>query len=82
MERRAHTWEGYTPAGQRVIVGRRDHVWVVTCDDGEPVGHRLLDLALIEAVRNDGQAHWYGIEPGRWAGVIADVILSRWQAET
>jgi hypothetical protein len=73
-----HLWEGNTPAGQRVIVRREDNVWVVTCEDAEPTRHHLLDVALIEAVRSDVQAHWYGIEAGAWTRVVADVILSRW----
>jgi hypothetical protein len=81
-EVRVNSWNGYTPAGQRVTVERGEGEWVVTCDSDEGVRHRLLDLALIEAVRSDVQAHWQGVEPGQWTRVIADMIISTWQEET
>jgi hypothetical protein len=62
-----------------VIVKREDSAWVVICDGGEPVRHRLLDVALIEAVRSDVEVHWFGINPARWARKIADDIASPWR---
>jgi hypothetical protein len=72
-------WALETPAGQGVIVKRDDSAWVVICDGGEPVRHRLLDVALIEAVRSDVEVHWFGINPGRWASTTADDIASPWR---
>jgi hypothetical protein len=68
----------YTPGGQRVVVERHGDVWTVTCDDRDPVRHRLLDVALIEAIRDDVQAHWGRIEPGHWTRLISDTIVSSW----
>jgi hypothetical protein len=73
-------WAVETPAGQRVIVKREDSAWVVICDRGEPVRHRVLDVALIEAVRHEVEAHWFG-SPGRWASMTADDIASPWRNE-
>jgi hypothetical protein len=69
----------FTPAGQRLVVERDRDVWVVLCDDFEPTRHNNLDVALLTAVRADAEAHWGGIEPGRYTRLIADVIASSWQ---
>jgi hypothetical protein len=74
----ARSWTGYTPAGQLLVVERDRDTWVVTCDDHDPVRHGLLDVALINAVRGDVQAHWSGIEPARWTRLMADSIISSW----
>jgi hypothetical protein len=72
-------WTGYTPAGQHLAVQRRRDVWIVTCDDYEPVRHRLLDVALVEALRSDVELHWHGVDQATWTRLIADSILSSWQ---
>jgi hypothetical protein len=74
----ARRWTGSTPAGQLVVVEHDHDTWVVTCDDHDPVRHRLLDVALINAVRADVEAHWSGIEPARWTRLIADSIILSW----
>jgi len=68
----------YTPAGQRVVVDGNADVWVVACHDHLPVRHRALDVALIVAIGSDVEAHWGRIKPGRWARLIADVMLQSW----
>jgi organic radical activating enzyme len=62
-----------------VIVKRENSGWVVICEGGEPVRHRLLDVALIEAVRRDVEVHWSGSNPARWASRTADDIASPWR---
>jgi hypothetical protein len=74
----ARKWSGYTPAGHLLVVERDRDMWLVTRDGDKPVGHHLLDVALISAVRGDVQAHWNGIEPARWTRLIADSILLTW----
>ena len=76
---RARRWMGYTPGGERLLVEREHEAWVVTCDQGDPVRHRLLDLALIEAIRGQTRGR-SAIEPGEWARLIADSILTTWPA--
>jgi hypothetical protein len=74
-------WTGYTPAGQRVTVRRDGDAWAVSCVDGRALTAPSLRLALIDAVRGDVQAHWYGVDLYRWTAVVADTILSTWQNE-
>jgi hypothetical protein len=73
---RTPVWVGLTPAGQRVVVERERNQWVVRCDDSEAVRDSLLDVALIEAIRGDVDAHWLGIDPSMYARVVANSILS------
>jgi hypothetical protein len=75
---RPRCWAGYTPAGQRLVVERDEGAWVVTRDDQPPVRNVLLDVALVEALRNDVEAHWTGIDRATWTRLIADSILLRW----
>lgn len=70
------TWVGYTPAGQRLVVEHADEGWFVTCDARAPVRNELLDLALVEALRDDVEAHWSGIDRATWTRLIADSIVS------
>jgi hypothetical protein len=46
------------------------------CPDTEPVRHRLLDLALIEAIRSDVACDWHGVDQGRWTRLVADAIVN------
>jgi hypothetical protein len=73
---RAPVWAGFTPAGQRLVVKRELNEWMVRCDDTEAVRDRLLDVALVEAIAGDVEAHWLGIDPGRYARIVANSILS------
>jgi len=78
MHKNGHTWKGYTPAGQQLVVEREDEVWVVSCDARAPVQNALLDVALVEALRSDVEAPWRGINPAEWTRLIVDAILSSW----
>ena len=75
IDDRTPVWTGLTPAGQRLVVERERDEWVVRCDDSEETRGNLLDVALIEAIRSDVQAHWFGIDPGMYASVVANSIL-------
>jgi hypothetical protein len=57
-------------------VERERGEWVVRRDDSKVVRNARLDVALIEAIRSDGDAHWWGINPGRYARIVANSILS------
>ena len=46
-----------------------------------PLGIVLSSLALVVAIGSDVEAHWGGINPGRWARLIADVIIQSWPAQ-
>jgi hypothetical protein len=76
--RRSIAGECYTPGGQLLVVEHNGEGWTAICGHHEPVRHRDLHVALIEAIRGDGQAHWGGIEPDRWAWEMADVVMSTW----
>ena len=80
-EPRSNARTCYTPAGQRVVVDCNADVWVVECDDRVPVRNRSLVLALVVAIGSDVEAHWGGINPGRWARLIADVMVQSWPAQ-
>ena len=78
-EPRSNARACYTPAGQRVVVDRIGDVWVVVCDDQVPIRDRSLEVSLIEAIGGDVEdPRWDGIKPGRWARLIADVMLQSW----
>jgi hypothetical protein len=76
VEWRTRAWSGVTPAGQRLVVEREPGGWVVRRDDSKVVRNLRLELALIEALRSDVEAHWWGIDPGRYARIVAGSILS------
>ena len=46
-------WSTYTPDGRLVQVTREDEAWVAQCGRGTPARSKLLDVALIEAIRRD-----------------------------
>ena len=73
---RTPAWTGFTPAGQWLVVERVRDDWVVRRDDSMAVRDRLLDVALIEAIRSDARADWLGIDPSRYARIVASSILS------
>jgi hypothetical protein len=50
----------------------------VSSNAAEPVRHRILDLALIGAIRPDVHAHSLNIDYGEWTRLIADSIESTW----
>jgi hypothetical protein len=76
--RQAREWVGYAPDGQRLAVGREHGIWLVSSNGAEPVRHRILDLALIAAIRPDVHGHSLDIDYGEWTRLIADSIESTW----
>jgi hypothetical protein len=48
-------------------------------DDFQSGANPRLDLALLEAIRSDVEAQWWGFKPGRYARIVAGGILSRSQ---
>ena len=78
--RLAREWVGYTLDGHRLVVRREQGIWRVSSNGAEPVRHRILDLALIGAIRPDVHAHSLDIDYGEWTRLIADNILSTWPA--
>jgi hypothetical protein len=53
-----NTWHGYTPDGRELEVRHEQGSWIVRCGSTESQ-NRILDVALIEAIRgeNDLAAH-------------------------
>ena len=62
-----NTWHGYTPDGRELIVRREHDSWLVQCGSSES-RNRILDVALIEAIRteNDLAAHVRQPEYAAW----------------
>ena len=46
-------WSTYTPDGRPLQVKRERDSWVAQCGRGRPARSKLLDVALIEAIRLD-----------------------------
>jgi hypothetical protein len=69
-------WFTETPDGRRLAVHRESETWVVRCGEGEETRSRLLDIALIEAIRGevDFVAHSAAIDYGAWTRAMADQI--------
>jgi hypothetical protein len=70
-----NTWHGYTPDGRELVVRREHDLWVVRCGSNESQ-NRILDVALIEAIRtdNDLAAHARQIEYAAWVRAQAAQI--------
>jgi hypothetical protein len=68
-------WHGYTPDGRELVVRREHDFWVVRCGSNESQ-NRILDVALIEAIRTDGDiaAHARQIEYAPWVRAQAAQI--------
>jgi len=56
------------------VVTRRRDGWNVVCGERDGVQHRLLDVALIEAIRQDVDfgGHSMGIDYAAWTRDLAD----------
>jgi hypothetical protein len=67
-------WITFTPDGRRLVVSRLRHGWGVVCGEGDGLQHELLDVALIEAIRADGDfaGHSMRIDYGAWTRELAD----------
>ena len=76
-EARLKQWVTQTPDGRTLRVKRvRSGRWVARCDDGAEVEDKLLDVALINAIRGDLAviAHVPQAEYGPWIRAQADQI--------
>jgi hypothetical protein len=63
-----NSWHGYTPDGRELSVLReRDDTWVVQCGTNES-RNRILDVAMIEAIRtsNDLVTHSRPVDYAAW----------------
>lgn len=70
-----NTWHGYTPDGRELVVRREDDLWVVRLN-GNEVRNRILDVALIEAIRaeNELAVHTGHFEYAAWVRAHAAQI--------
>jgi hypothetical protein len=62
-----NTWRGYTPDGRELVVRREQDLWIVRCGSDESRS-RILDVALIEAIRGaeNAVAHCRYTEYAAW----------------
>jgi hypothetical protein len=69
-------WTTFTPDGRPVVVSRQEDDWVVVCGERSSARHQLLDVALIEAIRGDGDVagHTMRIDYAAWARELADQL--------
>lgn len=69
-------WTTYTPDGRRLVIKREQDTWVVSCGERAEARNELLDVALIEAIRQDREivAHSLRIDYGAWTREQADQI--------
>ena len=59
-----------------MVVERELNAWIVSCDDSE-ARHHLLDVAVIQAIDSEVDAHWLNIDRERFARLVANTILGR-----
>jgi hypothetical protein len=76
-------WRTFTPEGRQLVVGRNAKRWTVKCEDREAVQHELLDVALIDALREllDAPQRSRRVDYGRWTRNLADRIQSEAEAD-
>lgn len=69
-------WSTYTPDGRPLLVRRERDGWLVRCGNGHQARSELLDVALIEAIRDthDVVGRELGIDYGEWTRRQADQI--------
>jgi hypothetical protein len=69
-------WVRYTPDGLRVRVRRGVDTWIVSCGEGHEARSKVLDVALIEAIRGMRAvlARPSAIAYGGWTRAQADQI--------
>lgn len=62
-----NTWHGYTPDGRDLVVRREGDSWFVKCGSSAS-RNRVLDVALIDAIRTDNDliAHARQTEYAAW----------------
>jgi hypothetical protein len=69
-------WTTHTPDGRPLHVKREHGIWAAQCGEGAEARNELLDVALIEAIRDDAAvvAHSRLPEYGAWIRAQADRI--------
>jgi hypothetical protein len=69
-------WATHTPDGRRLQVRRENATWIASCGEASEARNELLDVALIEAIRQDHAvvAHSPQVEYGAWIRTQADRI--------
>ena len=68
-------WVTHTPDGLRLQISRDQDSWLVRCEDGGEIRSEVLDVALIEAIReNQVVAHSTQRVDGAWVRTRADQI--------
>ena len=67
-------WTTLTPDGRRLVVTREGGVWRVACGEGDEARSELLDVALIEAIRENGElpGHSDTVDYASWTRALAD----------
>ena len=67
-------WTTFTPDGRRLVVTSQRNGWSVVCGEGRAVEHELLDVALIEAIRDNADfgARSMRIDYAAWTRELAD----------
>jgi hypothetical protein len=70
-----NTWHGYTPDGRELVVRHEQDLWIVQCGSSKSQ-NRILDVALIEAIRtdNDLAVHARQAEYASWVRAQAALI--------
>jgi hypothetical protein len=69
-----NTWHGYTPDGRDLVVRREGDSWFVKCGSSES-GNRILDIALIDAIRTDNDLVAHARRPVYASWVRAQAAL-------
>jgi hypothetical protein len=69
-------WSTYTPDGRRLLISREGDEWIVQCGERAATRNGLLDVALIEAMREerDVGAHGTAVDYGQWVRNLADSL--------
>jgi hypothetical protein len=69
-------WSTLTPDGRTLCVRREKGTWIAKCGDADEVQDELLDIALIEAIREDATVVGHSPQPeyGAWVRARADQI--------
>jgi hypothetical protein len=69
-------WSTYTPDGRRLLIRREGQTWVVKCGEAAATSSGLLDVALIEALREDADVATHGmrVDYAAWVRNLADSL--------
>ena len=75
-----HEWRTQTPDGRTLVMRRENDAWVVTCGAAQ-ARSPVLDVALIEAIRADGEVvtHSSELDLGAWTRAEADRIQEEFE---